>query len=203
MNNKEILQGILDKLDAMTYIKHSSIPDIPLYMDQVTTFMNENLDKNKRFTDDKILTKTMINNYTKNRLIPPSLKKKYSKEHILLLIFIYYYKNVLGFSDIEAIFDPITEKYFKDKSGDTSLLDIYNECLGLQKENFNSIKEAVLADYEKAATSFKDADEDEREYLCLFAFICTLSFDIYVKKQVIEHIIDETGLGKDAKKHKK
>ena len=78
MKNIDILTDILDKLDSMSYIKHSSIPDIPLYMDQVTTFMNENLSNNKRTRDDKILTKTMINNYTKNRLIPPPLKKKYN-----------------------------------------------------------------------------------------------------------------------------
>ena len=42
--------------------------DIDLYMDQVTTFMDEHLSDCKRREDDKILTKTMINNYTKNNL---------------------------------------------------------------------------------------------------------------------------------------
>ena len=57
-------------------------------MDQVTTFMDSNLKDSKRYNADKILTKTMINNYAKNNLLPPPLKKKYSKEHILVLIFI-------------------------------------------------------------------------------------------------------------------
>ena len=155
MKNIDILTDILDKLDSMSYIKHSSIPDIPLYMDQVTTFMNENLSNNKRTRDDKILTKTMINNYTKNRLIPPPLKKKYNKEHILLLIFIYYYKNVLGFSDIEAIFKPITDKYFS-KNNNINLLDIYNECLTLEKTNFEKIKASIIESYNDSTSAFND-----------------------------------------------
>lgn len=200
MKNIDILTDILDKLDSMSYIKHSSIPDIPLYMDQVTTFMNENLSNNKRTRDDKILTKTMINNYTKNRLIPPPLKKKYNKEHILLLIFIYYYKNVLGFSDIEAIFKPITDKYFS-KNNNINLLDIYNECLTLEKTNFEKIKASIIESYNDSTSAFNDKNEEEREYLCLFAFICNLAFDIYVKKQVIENIID--AMQENSKKDKK
>ncbi len=60
-------------------------------------------------TDDKILTKTMINNYAKNNLLPPPVKKKYSKEHLLVMIFIYYFKNFLSIKDIETMLTPITE----------------------------------------------------------------------------------------------
>ena len=67
-------------------IPPEDIPNIGLYMDQVTTLMDTRLASSKRYPDDKILTKTMINNYTKNKLLPPSNKKKYSREHIFLLI---------------------------------------------------------------------------------------------------------------------
>ena len=43
------------------YIKPEEIPNIDLYMDQVTTFMEKNLSSTKRYEEDKILTKTMIN----------------------------------------------------------------------------------------------------------------------------------------------
>ncbi|MEG0814221.1 MAG: DUF1836 domain-containing protein, partial [Clostridium sp.] len=88
--NEERLQELFDFLDNMTRINPSDIPDIDLYMDQVTTFMDNHLESSKRYGEDKILTKTMINNYAKNNLLPPPEKKKYSKNHILLLIFIYY-----------------------------------------------------------------------------------------------------------------
>ena len=102
-----------DSISRIDYIKPEEIPGIDLYMDQVTTFMEKNLKSSKRYESDKILTKTMINNYAKNNLLPPPLKKKYSKEHVLLLIFIYYFKGILSFNDIQTLLNPITEKYFQ------------------------------------------------------------------------------------------
>ena len=98
MNNdiKELMSGILKDMSALNYIKPGDVPNINLYMDQVTTFMYEHLHDTKRTTDDKVLTKTMINNYAKNNLLPSPVKKKYSKEHIYILTFIYYFKNILS-----------------------------------------------------------------------------------------------------------
>ena len=67
---KEFLAALQKKLVSIDYIKTEDIPNIGLYMDQVTTFMDEQLEACKRYEDDKILTKTMINNYAKNNLLP-------------------------------------------------------------------------------------------------------------------------------------
>ena len=88
-DNQEFVNSLLQRLAKLNYIKPGDVPNIDLYMDQVTTFMDEHLSDVKRYEDDKILTKTMINNYTKNDLLPPPVKKKYSKEHIYVLTFIY------------------------------------------------------------------------------------------------------------------
>ena len=114
--NKEIL-NLIRSMQNIDYIDPQDIPNIDLYMDQVTTFMDEHLESSKRFDDDKILTKTMINNYTKNDLLPPPVKKKYTKEHMLLLIFIYYFKNFLAISDIKSILDPLTARFFHEIEG--------------------------------------------------------------------------------------
>ena len=125
-NNSERLSDILSWLDSISYIKTEKIPEVDLYMDQVTSFMEEHLKKTKRSPEDKALTKTMINNYAKNRLLPAPVRKKYSKEHILLLLFIYYYKNLLSIGDIEQLFRPVTEQHFHIDSG-LNLSDIYEE----------------------------------------------------------------------------
>ena len=109
--NAEYVRQIIDSLQRLDFIQPDEIPNIDLYMDQVTTFMDEHLSQEKRYEDDKILTKTMINNYTKNHLLPPPKKKKYSKEHMLLLIFIYYFKNILSINDIRSIFTPLSELF--------------------------------------------------------------------------------------------
>ncbi len=93
IDTSDLLNSILGSLSRIDYIKPEEVPNIPLYMDQVTTFMDAQLASSKRYPEDKILTKTMINNYAKNDLLPPPLKKKYSKEHLLVLVFIYYFKK--------------------------------------------------------------------------------------------------------------
>ncbi len=116
---KEFLSELLKQLKSIDYIKPEDIPNIDLYMDQVTTFMDEQLAASKRYESDKILTKTMINNYAKNNLLPSPDKKKYSKEHVLTLLFIYYFKNILSINDIRSILNPLTEKYFGNDDGFT------------------------------------------------------------------------------------
>ena len=91
IDEKDMINSILASVSRIDYIKPDDIPNIELYMDQVTTFMEEQLASTKRYDEDKILTKTMINNYAKNKLLPPPEKKRYSREHILMLIFIYYF----------------------------------------------------------------------------------------------------------------
>lgn len=185
IDTNDMLNSILSSLSRIDYIKPGDIPNIPLYMDQVTTFMDAQLSASKRYESDKILTKTMINNYAKNDLLPPPTKKKYSKEHLLLLVFIYYFKNLLTITDIQALLKPITDKYFQD-SDSLTLEDIYNEVFRLEKSQIDILKEDISNRYHLSRETFSDAPEEDQEFLKTFSFICLLSFDVYVKKQIIE-----------------
>lgn len=189
-NEKEMMNSIFAKIAELDYIKPDEIPNIALYMDQVTTFMEDNLASTKRHDDDKILTKTMINNYAKNRLLPAPVRKKYSKEHILLLLFIYYYKNLLSIGDIEQLFRPVTEQHFNAEEG-LNLSDIYEEVFSREALQMEHLKEDIRAKFEDSRLTFADTDSEDKEYLQLFAFISELSFDVYLKKHMIEMLIDE------------
>ena len=190
INTENLLNSILESLERIEYIKPEDIPNIDLYMDQVTTFMDNKLRRTTRNPDDdKILTKTMINNYSKNDLLPPPIKKKYSKEHVLLLIFIYYYKSVMSINDIQTLLKPITDNFFQ-KDQEISLEEIYDEVFGLEKEYVEALKQDVMAKYQRAEKTFEEASEKNREFLKQFSFICMLSFDVYVKKLLIEKLID-------------
>ena len=189
-NNSERLSDILSWLDSISYIKTEQIPEVDLYMDQVTSFMEEHLKKTKRSQEDKALTKTMINNYAKNRLLPAPVRKKYSKEHILLLLFIYYYKNLLSIGDIEQLFRPVTEQHFHIDSG-LNLSDIYEEVFSREALQMDRLKEDIRAKFEDSCLTFTDTDSEDQEYLQLFAFISELSFDVYLKKHMIEMLIDQ------------
>lgn len=189
LDKDDILKSILEHISNLDYIKTADIPNIELYMDQVTTFMDSQMASSKRYPDDKVLTKTMINNYAKNHLLPSPNKKKYSKEHVLMLIFIYYFKSFLSISDIQALLTPLADRYFQKEDG-LNVEDLYNEVFGMEKEQVEYLKKDLMEKYQTASQSFAEAEEKDREFLTMFSFICLLSFDVYMKKQLIESIID-------------
>ena len=191
MDANKILEEIINN---MNLIKPGDIPNIDLYMDQVTTFMDKHLYSSKRFDEDKALTKTMINNYAKNELLPSPEKKKYSKDHVLLLTFIYYYKNVLSISDIKKLLQPITDNYFHASSG-TTLEDVYSEIEGFLDTISQDVQTDVKNKCDLAASSFTsgsfmDLNQNNTDYLKLFSLVSMLCLDIYLKKQLIESIVD-------------
>ncbi len=167
----------------------SKMPNIDLYMDQVTTFMEEHLEHCKRYPEDKILTKTMINNYAKNHLLPPPDKKKYSKDHMLFLVFIYYFKNILSISDIQTLLGPMTSSYFKNESG-KDIAWLYNQIMDKEPEQSRRVASDIQQLSDQVKDYYTDEPEDEQEYLQLLTIIALLSYDVYQKKQLIEKLID-------------
>jgi DNA-binding transcriptional MerR regulator len=189
----------MESLDRIRYIKLEDIPNIDLYMDQVTTFMERKLRKTTRNQEeDKVLTKTMINNYAKNRLLPPPERKKYNRDHIIFLIFIYYYKGFLSINDIQTLLDPLKGKCFGGDSA-LDLGDVYQEVLELEKKQVELIKQDIADKYALAQATFDEAEGKERDFLQLFSFISMLGFDVYVKRLLIEKLIDTLGSGKEEK----
>ena len=204
VSNDHYIMQILRSLQSLDYIKPEEIPNIDLYMDQVTTFMDEHLQGSKRYPDDKLLTKTMINNYTKNSLLPPPEKKKYSKEHMHLLIFIYYLKNIISINDIQTIMEPLNERFYKQEEGLT-LEDIYKTIFQLEYEQRDPLTKDIIRKFNKAKLTFPEVtNEEDAEFLQTFAFICMLGFDVYVKRIIIEKLIDKSvsGISGTAKKKK-
>ncbi len=188
---KDVLTDVFKKLSKMNYIKPGDVPNINLYMDQVLSFMDEHLSDSKRHEDDKILTKTMINNYTKNDLLPPPIKKKYSKEHIYMLAYIYYFKNILCISDIQKLLTPLTENFF-DSGSSPNMDDIYKEVYNMCKSEITSLSKDVINKARLADQSFAGLeDSDDKDFLHTFLLVSLLSFDVYLKKNLIENLIDD------------
>ena len=191
---RDLLRRVMEKFNDLSYIDPEDVPDIPLYMDQITTFMDSRFAACKRYPDDKVLTKTMINNYTKNKLIPPPDKKKYSKEHLLLLIYVYYLKDFLSISDIKTLLDPLEERHFGQDDGLT-MQEIYEGAFRLVRSQTSYMTRDLIRRWKASSNAFvsspgEEGREDEEEYLQIFAFVCLLSFDVYVKKKLIETMVD-------------
>ena len=139
VENKEI-NKIIETLKLDEVIEPQSIPNLDLYMDQVITLFEEKLAHTKRNEEDKLLTKTMINNYAKDKLLMPAKKKKYTREHIILMILLYEMKQILTISDIKTLFGIIVKE---DRVDAKKLEEIYQIYLTLKKKGIDDFKEQV------------------------------------------------------------
>lgn len=185
-----LIQSITESINRIDYIKADEIPNIELYMDQVTRFFDERLRSTTRNKDeDKILTKTMINNYAKNNVLPAPVKKRYTRDHMITLLIIYYFKYFLSISDVESIIKPLNDNYFGKTDGLT-LVDIYEVIREQEEEQNDKVIEDIKSKFETASKLYKTGNPEEEEILQMFAFITLLSADVYVKKLLIEKLVD-------------
>ena len=192
IDNDDLINSIIASLGRIDTISLEEMPNIDLYMDQLTTFMDERLKKTTRHPDtDKILTKTMINNYAKNDLLPPPVRKKYSKDHLILLIFIYYLKNILSINDIQTLIEPLKAR-FHVSDDELNLAKIYSTAYKLQSDALEPVIEDLKKKYARSLDTFDDIklSDEERKRMQMFSFIIELSYDVYVKKLLIEKILD-------------
>lgn len=98
----------------------NELPNIDLYIDQLVSFLEQYLSgyiKSDNEKEEKIITKTMINNYVKHSIIKPPINKKYNKEHIASLFVIFVLKQVYSIHDIQKLIhlaietSPIEQSY--------------------------------------------------------------------------------------------
>jgi hypothetical protein len=188
-SNKENLLRLLNETTSYDEIKLSDIPWVDLYMDQVTTFFDEKLKDFKRDDEDKILTKTMINNYAKAKLLNPIKGKKYSKEQMVLLSLIYNLKQVLSINDISLVLSPIL-KNLDTKGTDVPLEQIYSENLDmnrLQADEFNSWFKEKL---EFLSNKLDSSKVENKETILLILTVLMLINSANSQKRMAEKIID-------------
>ena len=83
-----------------------SLPDIPLYMDQVVSYLGRQL---IGFGRGDTLTSAMVNNYIKDGLVPRAQGKKYGKEHLVYLTLVAAVKQVLSVRDMKVLLSAVDE----------------------------------------------------------------------------------------------
>lgn len=183
MNSEELVRNVLKDIERFNI---SDLPNIDLYMDQVTTYLNNKFRKVKRYEDDKLLTKTMINNYAKIRLLPPPEKKKYSKDHIFTLALIFFFKNLISINDVNTILAPLIENHFHND--EHPLEDIINKFLDFAQNS--DMSKPITEELQGSLKIFDDYDAADKEYLQTLGLISILSYDMFVRKMIVERLID-------------
>ncbi|ERI93887.1 hypothetical protein HMPREF1982_01339 [Clostridiales bacterium oral taxon 876 str. F0540] len=188
-DNEEIFK-LIEEVSNYEDIKISDIPCVDLYMDQVTTFFDEKLKNLKRDKEEKILTKTMINNYAKAKLLLPVKGKKYSKEQMVLLALIYNLKQTLSINDTGLVLSPIIKKLTSSKESEI-VEEIYNtfvEINKLQMEEFNQWFKNKIELVNEKSSLIESNDEDLVQHILT---VLMLTSSANMQKRMAEKIIDD------------
>lgn len=186
--NETSIDEIIKKLALTERVEEKDIPEIDLYMDQVIQIFEQKLSNSKRKDSDKVLTKTMINNYAKAKLLMSIKNKKYSKEHLLLMSMIYDLKGSLSISDIKDLFDNIVKKYDEDKEYD--LRSLYKLYLDINNSNYEELLENIYKQID-CVKGIIDDSEEFNEYEEKLLFICSMVSMSNMYRRVAEAMIDE------------
>lgn len=184
------IQDLLEFIKTRDYVYSRDIPNIDLYMDQVTTFMDDHLGLFKRSEEEKILTKTMINNYSKSGILPPTTRKKYTNDHMVLLLFIYYFKNILSIPDIKLLLEPLKANLMQEHSP-LSTGDFLDKLMDIQTEHYDSLATQINHTVDVSKTLFDDLDPKVSEQLSVFTTVYLLTIQATAQKHMATQLIDQ------------
>ncbi|MBD7916030.1 DUF1836 domain-containing protein [Clostridium sp. Sa3CUN1] len=161
------------ELNLQNQLKLEEIPELDLYMDQVIQLFDSKFNDSKRNEEDKALTKTMVNNYAKGKLLMTIKNKKYSKEHLILMSLIYNLKGGLSIGDIKSSLNKIVETF--ENGEEYPIRDLYSLYLNQYNEDLNDVEKTIEEKFnniENIMLNEKNEDDEfQKNFLLLSSFI--------------------------------
>jgi len=82
-----------DTGDLFRLPRWNRIPDVGLYMDQLITFINSSFEPFAEKMGLKPITKNMINNYVKARIVEAPVNKLYFRPSVAMVVVVYLVKS--------------------------------------------------------------------------------------------------------------
>jgi hypothetical protein len=181
-------KDILNKLSLKNNISLQEMPDIDLYMDQVIQLFDHTFKTTKRNDDEKVLTKTMINNYAKGKLFIPIKNKKYSKKHLILISLVYQLKGSLSINDIKSTLGVINDKLTNE---DFELEKFYKSFLSIQQRNAVDFEQEFQKRADDAHSEVAKMDDSDIENLEKILLILSLVNISNSYRKAAELLIDD------------
>ena len=189
--SEKALAQLINELSLTEDIKLSEIPDIELYMEQLTTFIGSRLEGHKEHTEDKVLTKTMINNYTKAGIVMPPVNKKYNKRHVIMLILVYYLKNILSIKEIKSLFSPVLNNIATPEDDMIPLEEIYETFLEVKNIELASFSDELIDKLGTIKAKTGALGKEGKEKAKLFLIVIMLAAQADAHKKLAEKIIEK------------
>ena len=183
------IDNYINSQKSSNNINLDDFPEIDLYMDQVMQLFESKLSYTKRNDDDKVLTKTMINNYAKGNLLMKIKNKKYTKNHLILMGLIYNLKGALSLTDIKTLLTPIINSFEKEQ--DCQLHDIYQSFLDIYDSNLEDLKFSSNKIYQNIKNLVDLKENTLGDYEENFLLVCAYVSMSNLYRCMSEKILDE------------
>lgn len=193
------LNQIIEALELGNKLTLEEIPNIDLYMDQVIQLFENKFTNLKRNEEEKILTKTMINNYAKGKLLFPIKNKKYSKEHLILISLIYQLKGALSINDIKVTLEGVNEGVVKSSLKLDNFYKSYLNLTTISVENFKKDIEERAKEVDEEVAGMEDSHSSDLEKVLMIATLAHIS-NLY--RRAAEKLVDEITVENPGKGHK-
>ena len=169
------LQALLADAVQDADLHPREIPSIDLYLDQIISLADEKRREGSPRFADRSLTKTMINNYSKDGLLSPIQGKKYTKEQILQMLLVYEMKNTLSIGEIKRVLQNV---YALPDYNAAALERIYTHYLDIKAKE----RTATVAGVEKLAEQTDLNLKNEEDFLVFLLSLSAMSS--YLKNTV-------------------
>lgn len=157
------------------------IPKIDLYMEQVTSLLEQEMGPNLRRKNESVFTNTMINNYSKEGVLPRPENKRYNRRHIITLIYIFLLKQNLPMPEIKRFTSQIDSAEQLDKMYDV----FYGLVGGYEKE----YRKDIADKFSRIEQQCKEKGVTDEGSLAL-TLIALLSFEASLNTLISSSLLD-------------
>lgn len=180
---------------AEDYLKNGIIdgknfPDIELYIDQMVQSLNKEL---RLYGEGKEapITKAMISNYTKHRMIPGPVGKRYTKDHLIFMTLVFYLKNCFSMEEIRRLMKPLLDNYSSSLDEPIDFVAMYGEIIDFVRRTEADLPrrlEEQMSDV-KQFLAKRDAEDDDTSELMML--ITTLVMRSNAERFIAGKLLDE------------
>lgn len=188
MDNNELMEK-LKELNLQNQLVLDEIPELDLYMDQVIQLFDSKFNDSKRTEDDKALTKTMVNNYAKGKLLMSIKNKKYSKEHLILMSLIYNLKGGLSISDIKSSLNKIVKIF--ESGEEYPIRELYTLYLKQYNEDLKDVEKTIEEKFNNIESIMIDENIEDQEFQKNFLLLSSFINMSNMYRRMGEKLIDE------------
>lgn len=189
---KDEVRGIAREMTGAPQLDRGEIPDIEIYMDQLTTYLDKRLGFYNREEGTPFVTRSMVNNYSKAGLLPPTVSKRYSQVHIMILSLVCQLKRLFTIQDLGRLLSFLAE----EKEG---VEELYRHFLTAQKEAFAE----TPAMAEQLLSALEEGEEAEVKAALVTQLAVRAQRDLLLAERILDSMpVPEKKVQKEKKKKK-